>query len=164
MKVIPLSVGDKMKLINKTMIGWLAVAIAGFLVLQLAVNMGIISAYYELILVTILINIILAVGLNLIIGLYRQSSLHQTGFNNIGNYTAGIITKYFPTYIKPAWPIETGPMNTIIGANMAGIPTLRRKGDYLMSYKSGVAAIIRISIGNKNPVITGANHPAVFLI
>lgn len=145
-----------MKLINKTTIGWLVVAIAGFLVLQLAVTTGIISAYYEITLVTILINIILAVGLNLIIGFSGQFSLGHAGFMAIGAYTAGIITKYFPTYTGLFLSILAGVILTSIVALIVGIPTLRLKGDYLAIATLGVAEIIRIVIVNMQSVTNGA--------
>lgn len=145
-----------MKLINKTTIGWLVVAIAGFLVLQLAVTTGIISAYYEITLVTILINIILAVGLNLIIGFSGQFSLGHAGFMAIGAYTAGIITKYFPTYTGLFLGILAGVVLTSIVALIVGIPTLRLKGDYLAIATLGVAEIIRIVIVNMQSVTNGA--------
>ncbi len=145
-----------MKLINKTTIGWLVVAIAGFLVLQLAVTTGIISAYYEITLVTILINIILAVGLNLIIGFSGQFSLGHAGFMAIGAYTAGIITKYFPTYTGLFLGILAGVILTSIVALIVGIPTLRLKGDYLAIATLGVAEIIRIVIVNMQSVTNGA--------
>lgn len=145
-----------MKLINKTTIGWLVVAIAGFLLLQLAVTTGIISAYYEITLVTILINIILAVGLNLIIGFSGQFSLGHAGFMAIGAYTAGIITKYFPTYTGLFLGILAGVILTSIVALIVGIPTLRLKGDYLAIATLGVAEIIRIVIVNMQSVTNGA--------
>lgn len=145
-----------MKLINKTTIGWLVVAIAGFLLLQLAVTTGIISPYYEITLVTILINIILAVGLNLIIGFSGQFSLGHAGFMAIGAYTAGIITKYFPTYTGLFLGILAGVILTSIVALIVGIPTLRLKGDYLAIATLGVAEIIRIVIVNMQSVTNGA--------
>ncbi|WHZ32072.1 branched-chain amino acid ABC transporter permease [Desemzia incerta] len=145
-----------MKLINKTTIGWLVVAIAGFLVLQLAVTTGIISAYYEITLVTILINIILAVGLNLIIGFSGQFSLGHAGFMAMGAYTAGIITKYFPTYTGLFLGILASVVLTSIVALIVGIPTLRLKGDYLAIATLGVAEIIRIVIVNMQSVTNGA--------
>lgn len=145
-----------MKLINKTTIGWLVVAIAGFLLLQLAVTTGIISAYYEITLVTILINIILAVGLNLIIGFSGQFSLGHAGFMAIGAYTAGIITKYFPTYTGLFLGILAGVILTSIVALIVGIPTLRLKGDYLAIATLGAAEIIRIVIVNMQSVTNGA--------
>ena len=145
-----------MKLLNKTTIGWLVVAIAGFLLLQLAVTTGIISAYYEITLVTILINIILAVGLNLIIGFSGQFSLGHAGFMAIGAYTAGIITKYFPTYTGLFLGILAGVILTSVVALIVGIPTLRLKGDYLAIATLGVAEIIRIVIVNMQSVTNGA--------
>lgn len=145
-----------MKLLNKTTIGWLVVAIAVFLLLQLAVTTGIISAYYEITLVTILINIILAVGLNLIIGFSGQFSLGHAGFMAIGAYTAGVITKYFPTYTGLFLGILAGVVLTSIVALIVGIPTLRLKGDYLAIATLGVAEIIRIVIVNMQSVTNGA--------
>lgn len=145
-----------MKVVNKTNIGWLILAIAVFLLLQLAVSTGIISAYYEITLVTILINVILAVGLNLIIGFSGQFSLGHAGFMAIGAYAGGIISKYFPSYGGLFLGIIGGIVLTSIVALIVGIPTLRLKGDYLAIATLGVAEIIRIAITNMQGITNGA--------
>lgn len=80
------------QLINRTNLirtgGVLAIYLAVFLLMQV----GIIDSYLFLNLVTIGINIILAVSLNLITGYTGQFSLGHASFMAIGAYTSGILT------------------------------------------------------------------------
>ncbi|HBR02556.1 MAG TPA: branched-chain amino acid ABC transporter permease, partial [Ruminiclostridium sp.] len=63
-----------------------------FVIIQLLVSFNIINAYLQATLATICINIILAVGLNLITGFTGQFSLGHAGFMSIGAYACAIIT------------------------------------------------------------------------
>lgn len=66
--------------------------------MTLLMQMGIINSYYQSVIFNICINIILAVSLNLIVGICGQFSLGHAGFMAIGAYSAGIITKMIPNY------------------------------------------------------------------
>ena len=59
-------------------------------------KVGIIGSYYSITLYNIFINIILAVSLNLVIGVCGQFSLGHAGFMCIGAYCAGIMVKMMP--------------------------------------------------------------------
>ena len=72
---------------------WIAAAILGFVALYALVQAGIINRFYQITLVTIMINIIYAVGLNLVLGVAGQFSLGHAGFIAIGAYSAAILTK-----------------------------------------------------------------------
>lgn len=145
-----------MKILNKTNLGWLLLIIAGYFILQVAVAVGLISAYYEITLVTILINIILAVGLNLIIGFSGQFSLGHAGFMAIGAYVGGLVLKAMPSYGGLFLGIIGGMALASVVALIVGVPTLRLKGDYLAIATLGVAEIIRIAIINMPDITNGA--------
>ncbi|MEK0175166.1 hypothetical protein WN867_10015 [Tetragenococcus halophilus] len=81
-----------MKVFNKLSIIWLMITLLGFFAIDSLVFFGIIDPYYEITLVNVLINIILAVGLNLIVGYSGQLSLGHAGFMAIGAYATGILT------------------------------------------------------------------------
>ncbi|MDN6731269.1 MAG: branched-chain amino acid ABC transporter permease, partial [Atopostipes suicloacalis] len=57
-----------MRLFSKLNITWFIIALLGFFAIDSFVYFGIIDPFYEITLVNILINIILALGLNLIVG------------------------------------------------------------------------------------------------
>ena len=104
---------------------WLASAVVIYLLLQVLVQVGVINFYYESTFINIMINIIFAVGLNLILGVAGQFSLGHAGFIAIGAYSAAII-----------------------GKAVVGLPTLRLKGDYLAIATLGVAEMIRVALNN----------------
>ncbi|MCA9765025.1 MAG: branched-chain amino acid ABC transporter permease [Carnobacterium sp.] len=145
-----------MKQLNKTNLGWLIFILVAFLATQLLVSFGIIDAFYEITLMTILINIILAVGLNLIIGFSGQFSLGHAGFMAIGAYCTAIMTIKTPTLVGLFAGILLGALIAGVVALLVGIPTLRLKGDYLAIATLGVAEIIRIAILNMGSLTNGA--------
>ncbi len=107
------------------------------------------------------INVILAVGLNLINGTTGQFSIGHAGFMAVGAYAAA----FFGTKLHP-WLIGllgagacadalTFNLALCIGALFAGaaglvvgIPTLRLRGDYLAVVTLGFGEIIRIVFNN----------------
>ena len=145
-----------MKQLNKTNLGWLIFIALAFLTIQLLVFTGFIDAFYEITLMTILINIILAVGLNLIIGFSGQFSLGHAGFMAIGAYCTAIMTIKIPTLLGLFAGILLGALVAGAVALIVGIPTLRLKGDYLAIATLGVAEIIRIAILNMGSLTNGA--------
>lgn len=132
----------------KTILVWVGAAILGFALIQIAILTGWITRYYEMTLMLILINIMLAVGLNLIVGISGQLSLGHAGFMAIGAYTTGIVTKMMPNLGGFVLGILGGVVLSGIVAYIVGIPTLRLKGDYLAIATLGVGEIIRITILN----------------
>ena len=103
------------------------------------------------------INVILAVGLNLINGTTGQFSIGHAGFMAVGAYG----TAYFGTLLRPllgagvVGDAVTFNVALLIGALFAGlaglavgIPSLRLKGDYLAVVTLGFGEIIRILFNN----------------
>lgn len=110
------------------------------------IKTGILNPFYELNLILIGINIILAVSLNLINGFNGQFSIGHAGFMAIGAYGAAVIT------IKAGLPF---PVALLFGSLVAGVfgilvglPTLRLRGDYLAIATLGFGEIIRGVIVN----------------
>ena len=66
--------------------------VAIYILVQALINVGIIDSYLELNIIIIGINIILAVGLNLITGFTGQFSLGHAAFMSIGAYTSAVFT------------------------------------------------------------------------
>ena len=141
--------------ISKSNICWLIVIAVVWLGLSLLMQFGIINAFYEITLYNILINIILAVSLNLIIGICGQFSLGHAGFMCIGAYSAGVITKMMPNYAGLTLGILAGFAISAVAALIVSLPTLRLKGDYLAITTLGFSEIIRIIVQNMK--ITNGN-------
>lgn len=141
------------ELISRNNIIKSVMVLAVYLLVYLMMNAGIIDSYIFLNIVSIGINIILAVSLNLITGFTGQLSLGHAAFMSIGAYASGILTA------KPGLPFIVGILGAAIAAALAGVligvPTLRLKGDYLAIATLGFGEIIRI-IGLNWKYIGGA--------
>lgn len=78
---------------------WLAIMVVIFAMLAITYSTGLMSPVVETTLVMIGINIILAAGLNLVIGISGQFSLGHAGFMAIGAYTTAIMTIKMPSIV-----------------------------------------------------------------
>ena len=145
-----------MKQFNKTNLGWLILIAVMAVVLFIGVSTNMISPFYQITLVTIMINIILAIGLNLVIGFSGQFSLGHAGFMAIGAYSGAIIGDMMEGLAGFFVGLVVGMIISILVALIVGIPTLRLKGDYLAIATLGVAEIIRILILNMGELTNGA--------
>ena len=103
------------ELLNKANLAWLLLSIVSFVVLTILMKVGIIGSYYSITLYNIFINIILAVSLNLVIGVCGQFSLGHAGFMCIGAYCAGIMVKMMPNMTGLAIGVLIGfALSTIV--------------------------------------------------
>lgn len=104
------------------------------------------------------INIILAVGLNLINGTTGQFSIGHAGFMAVGAYGAAFTGTLLRGALNAHGPIADALIFNaalLIGAALAavtgvivGVPSLRLKGDYLAVVTLGFGEIIRILFNN----------------
>ena len=105
------------------------------------------------------VNIVAAVGLNLINGHTGQFSLGHAGFMAAGAYASAVITQKFGPAAGEA--VNTFSAQALFfGAMLAGgavaavfgfaigLPSLRLKGDYLAIVTLGFAEIIRVAVEN----------------
>jgi branched-chain amino acid transport system permease protein len=108
-----------------------------------------IDPYLMQILVNVGIAIILALGLNVIVGLTGQLSLGHAAFMSIGAFTSAMIT------IKTGLPfslnlVATGVVTALVAA-IIGFPILRLTGDYLAICTLGFAEIVKVFFLNFEP-------------
>ncbi|SHF09658.1 amino acid/amide ABC transporter membrane protein 2, HAAT family (TC 3.A.1.4.-) [Tissierella praeacuta DSM 18095] len=131
-----------MKELNKKNVTIFGVLIAIYFLVNVLINWNIIDSYLQLNIFLIGINIILALGLNLITGFTGQFSLGHAAFMSIGAYTSAILTaKLGQPFILAI--LASGLVAAIAGV-IIGIPTLRLKGDYLAIATLGFGEIVRI--------------------
>lgn len=106
----------------------------------------VINSYYAGIINLALINIMLAVSLNLIVGFTGQLCLGHAGFMSIGAYLSAILTQKaeLPFIVS----IFIGAIIACIIAALIGYPTLRLTGDYFAITTLAFCEIIRIVIMN----------------
>lgn len=135
---------------------WGIFILAIYGVIAFLIASGVLTAYYQNTLMTIMFNIIYAIGLNLVLGVAGQFSLGHAGFIAIGAYSAAILTKQMSNpNLGLAAGIGIGVMIAIGVALVVGIPTLRLKGDYLAIATLGVSEIIRVLINNWRDLTNG---------
>ncbi len=115
-----------------------------YAVIQILIMTNLISDYLQATLVTICINIILAVSLNLITGFTGQFSLGHAGFMSIGAYVCALITMRTSTIYGFIIGVFAGALAAAIMGFLVGLPTLRLRGDYLAIATLGMSEIIRI--------------------
>nr|WP_320147254.1 branched-chain amino acid ABC transporter permease [uncultured Anaeromusa sp.] len=124
----------------------LGLCMALFAVVQVLINVDFIGPFWELNLVLIGINIILASSLNLINGFTGQFSIGHAGFMAVGAYASAVLS------VKFELPFLLAILGGAAGAGLLGfligLPTLRLKGDYLAIATLGLGEIIRICILN----------------
>lgn len=126
-----------------------------FIVLFIGIQSGIVSNYHTGIIISVLINIGLAVSLSLVTGYLGELALGHAGFMAVGAYTAAIITMNLPLPMAVAFPIALlfgGLVSAVLGV-IIGIPALRLRGDYLGIITLGFGEIIRVFLNNME--ITG---------
>lgn len=133
---------------SKTNLCWIALSAIAFILVSVLINIGLLGSYYQITLYNICINVILAVSLNLIIGICGQFSLGHAGFMCIGAYSTAILVKSMPNMGGFAIGIVIGLVISAIAALIVSIPTLRLRGDYLAIATLGFSEIIRIIVLN----------------
>ena len=120
------------------------------------------NQYTQLIFTYILINIILALSLNLVSGFTGQFSLGHAGFMAVGAYVSGALSLGIIPFIHPfSGGLEIfnffiysilGGLAAAVAGMIVGIPSLQLKGDYLAIVTLGFGEIIRIVLQNMNAV------------
>src|SRR5258708_10627477 len=120
--------------------------------------------YYNRVIVTIGINLPLAVSLNIINGHAGQFSMGHAGFMAVGAYFAAFLSVYYFGPIVDRYPEGTGQwivQNALlvvailaggcaaaVAGYLVGLPSLRLRGDYLAIVTLGFGEIIRVLILN----------------
>lgn len=132
----------------KSILAKTAALAAVYVGVLLLVEAGIIDTYLQATMVTICVNIILAVSLNLVTGFTGQFSLGHAGFMAIGAYSTALITMSMPTIFGFVLGLLVGALLAALVGFLIGLPTLRLRGDYLAIATLGMAEIIRVLLLN----------------
>ena len=124
-----------------------------FIVLAALSSAGMLSSSMTGILPTVGIYVILAISLNLTVGVLGELSLGHAGFMCIGAYTAGTLSLIFRETIRPEWlrfavALVAGGIMAAVFGFLIGIPVLRLRGDYLAIVTLGFGEIIKSIAGN----------------
>lgn len=128
----------------------LSISILLLILLPLIVN-----DYYQDILTLTGLYIVLALGLNIIVGQTGLLNLGYVAFYAIGAYTYAILST---TIGLTFWPgLAAGAFSAAVFAVLLGAPTLRLRGDYFAIVTLGLGEITRIVLNNWDDVTGGPN-------
>lgn len=140
-----------MKKMNKTtknnLITYLMVIVI-YIVAQALVMSGSVSSLLQGLLVPLCAYVILAVSLNLTVGILGELSLGHAGFMCVGAFTSAFFSKCMADVIPVAglrffFALLIGAVSAGIFGILIGIPVLRLKGDYLAIVTLAFGEIIK---------------------
>ncbi len=123
-----------------TVIFWFAVLVA-----SLAVFPFVVPNYYIYMANFMAINVIVAIGLNLLVGYTGQISLGHSGFFAIGAYGTVVLIKFTGLPFLMALPIAA--LIAALFGFLIGFPALRLEGPYLAIATLGFGITITLVIG-----------------
>jgi branched-chain amino acid transport system permease protein len=116
---------------------------AAFLVL-LALPLATANGYQQYLLDLIMINVVLAVGLNIVKGFAGQVNVGHVALAAIGAYTSAVLSTKFGVPFWFALPLATLATG-LVGA-VVGVPSFRLEGAYLALATLGLAESVRVFI------------------
>lgn len=126
----------------------------GVVVLGIAIAYPLVTSLYQTnIMISALIYVILALGLNIVIGLGGMLHLGYAAFYLVGAYTYGLLNHHFGLSFWLALPLGAG-LSALFGILLA-IPVLRLRGDYLAIVTLGFGEIMRIVATNWSSLTFG---------
>ena len=138
---------------NRTSIITYAVVIVAYLVMQYLADGGMLTRSVKGYLIPICVYIVLAISLNLVVGISGELSLGHAGFMGVGAF-AGIIAAALlkdavaSDFVRLLLAMVIGGVFAgLIGA-VVGIPVLRLRGDYLAIVTLAFGEILKNLTGN----------------
>ncbi|MDO4325537.1 MAG: branched-chain amino acid ABC transporter permease [bacterium] len=122
--------------------------IAAYLIVQVMVNTGNISSLMKGLLVPLCMYVILAVSLNLTVGILGELSLGHAGFMCVGAFTSAVFSKCMQsvipnTFVCFLFALLVGAAAAAVCGILIGIPVLRLRGDYLAIVTLAFGEIIK---------------------
>ncbi len=127
------------------------IVLAAFLVVQLMQATGGMSNLLRGLLVPLCVYVILAVSLNLVVGILGELSLGHAGFMCVGAFFSAFFSKLtvdvLPDGLRFLIAIVIGAVVAAILGIVIGIPVLRLKGDYLAIVTLAFGEIIKNLLG-----------------
>ena len=124
------------------------IVIAAFVIMQILINAGEISSLFQGLMVPLCTYIILAISLNLVVGILGELSLGHAGFMCVGAFTSSFFSKAMQDTITNSTvrfllALLIGIITAAIFGIIIGIPVLRLNGDYLAIVTLAFGEIIK---------------------
>jgi ABC-type branched-subunit amino acid transport system permease subunit len=111
------------------------------------------------------IYVLLAIGLNVVVGWAGLLDLGYIAFYAIGSYTTAYLVGSLPVkppewlHLSPLWAIPFAIGLCLLAGVLLGAPTLRLRGDYLAIVTMGFGEIIRIAAINADGLTNSTRGP-----
>ncbi|NCB74283.1 MAG: branched-chain amino acid ABC transporter permease [Clostridia bacterium] len=127
--------------------------IAAFIILQIMTGTGSISSSLKGQLVPICAYVVMAISLNLTVGISGELSLGHAGFMSVGAFS-GVVAAMSLQQAIPLAPLRLAVSMVVAGifagfaGVLVGIPVLRLKGDYLAIVTLAFGEIIKSIVNN----------------
>ncbi|HNT39410.1 MAG TPA: branched-chain amino acid ABC transporter permease [Rubrivivax sp.] len=117
------------------------------------------NSYFYEVAVLVLMNAVVCLGLNLLIGYAGQISLGHAAFFALGGYGSAILAANhgWPTWLS--LPVTVAAIGVL--AAVVGKPTLRFKGHYLAMATLGLGVIVNLVLTNEDRLTGGPDGMSV---
>lgn len=130
-----------------------AIVVIGYLLMQYLSNEGMLSRSVNGYLVPICVYIVLAVSLNLVVGISGELSLGHAGFMGVGAFTGIVVAACLKgtvdsDVLRLILALIGGGIMAGLAGVVVGIPVLRLRGDYLAIVTLAFGEILKNLIGN----------------
>ncbi|GMU47801.1 MAG: ABC transporter ATP-binding protein [Rhodocyclaceae bacterium] len=143
---------------RKALLGMVLIGVA-LAVLPFLVGKGLGNSWVR-VLDFALLYVMLALGLNIVVGFAGLLDLGYIAFYAVGAYLYALLASPHFGIHWPAWAIlPLGAMVAAFFGILLGAPVLRLRGDYLAIVTLGFGEIIRIFINNLNAPVNITNGP-----
>ncbi|MFN9709506.1 MAG: branched-chain amino acid ABC transporter permease, partial [Burkholderiales bacterium] len=159
---------------KKRNFGWFLLCAVALLVLPLMMHLGGVGNAWVRIIDSALLYVLLALGLNIVVGYAGLLDLGYVAFYAVGAYMFALLASPhlaqsfpafqggFPEGLHVPWWVVI-PMGALLAALfgvLLGAPTLRLRGDYLAIVTLGFGEIIRVFMNNLDRPLNITNGPA----
>src|SRR5690554_2116944 len=139
---------------------WLGIALFGLVLAVLPFVLGTVGQSWVRTLNFALLYVMLALGLNVVVGFAGLLDLGYIAFYAVGAYVWALLASpHFGLHL-PFWVVL--PLGVLLAAffgAMLGAPTLKLRGDYLAIVTLGFGEIVRIFMNNLDAPINITNGP-----
>ena len=130
-----------------------ALVVGAFVVLQLLGSFGALSSSLKGMLVPICAYVVMALSLNLTVGVLGELSLGHAGFMSVGAFMGVTASVMMEGAVSPDWlrlllAMLIGALFAAIAGVLIGIPVLRLNGDYLAIVTLAFGEIIKSIFNN----------------
>lgn len=124
------------------------IVIAAYIVVEILLVTGNLSSLFKGLLVPLCVYVILAVSLNLVVGISGELSLGHAGFMCVGAFSSAFFSKFMQDTITVSGvrfflAILVGAAVAAVFGVLIGIPVLRLRGDYLAIVTLAFGEIIK---------------------